>query len=244
MQRVRVLWKDKVLAVVEKPAGLPVHPPELPGALRSRGPDLIRVLRAQWGQWIYPVHRLDQATAGVMVVALDSQTAGRLQSQFQSGQIEKAYLALCRGWVPESGVERTPLASERDPKIMKEAETQYDCLHRFELPVPGAQHPTSRFSLVRAVPRTGRWHQIRRHMKRISHPVIGDSVRGDGWSNRIWREITGDQRLYLLAWRLGFQHPDTLERLTFHSRFSGAWHRVFDRAGLCPWVPAEINKPR
>jgi tRNA pseudouridine65 synthase len=233
MQQVRIVWRDSTLVVIEKPAGVPVHPPELAGA-RSASVDLIRVLRAQLGVRGYPVHRLDQATSGLMIWALDSATAGSIQAQFKAHEVQKTYLALVRGWLEGSGLIESPLASENDSTILKPAITRYEGLHRFELPVPDRHHASSRYSLVRAEPLTGRWHQIRRHLKRLSHPLVGDAVHGDGTHNKIWRAQTGDHRLYLLSWRLGFSHPHTGERLKFQARYSGVWHRVFDRAGYCP----------
>lgn len=233
MQQVRVIWRDSSLVVIEKPAGVPVHPPETPDEGRA-GVDLIRILRAQLGVRGYPVHRLDQATSGVMLWALDSATAGKIQAQFQAGKIHKTYLAMVRGWLKGAGLVDSPLASEHDPSVLKPAFTRYEGLHHFELPVPDRQHATSRYSLVRAEPLTGRWHQIRRHLKRLSHPLIGDSVHGDGSHNRLWRAQTGDHRLYLLAWRLGLHHPHSGEWMEFQARYSGVWHRVFDRAGYCP----------
>jgi tRNA pseudouridine65 synthase len=226
------------LVVIEKPAGVPVHPPESPGERRS-GTDLIRILRSQLGVYGYPVHRLDRATSGLMLWALQSETASKIQAQFQAGEIQKTYLALVRGWLKGEGVVDSPLASERHPEIMKPAVTRYMGLHTFELPMPDRGHASSRYSLVRAEPLTGRWHQIRRHLKRISHPLIGDTVHGDGVHNRNWRDRTGDRRLYLLSWELSFRHPITGEALQFQARFSGAWHRVFDQAGFCP---ADLSK--
>jgi len=130
----------------------------------------------------------------------------------------------------------SPLASEHNPSILKPASTRYAGLHAFELPVPDRNHPSSRYSLIRAEPLTGRWHQIRRHLKRLSHPLIGDTVHGDGVHNRIWREQTSDYRLYLLSWGLELRHPHSGEQLRFQARFSGFWHRVFDRAGYCPVI--------
>ena len=222
--------------VVEKPAGILVHPPlgENRRAVPPKTPDMIRILRTQLGAKVYPVHRLDRSTSGVMVFALSSEIAAKLQAQFQSGEARKTYLALCRGFVPDQGVIDSPLRDEEPGAVEKAAKTIFECLFRFELPIPSGRFESSRFSLAKVEIETGRWHQIRRHLKRISHPLIGDTVHGDGLQNRIWREITGEAKLYLLAWHLTFTHPLTGRALGFRARYSNSWHRVFDRCGYCP----------
>ncbi len=201
MQKVRVLFEDSDLVVFEKPAGVLVHPPERKkeGAGESKKPDLIRILRHQTGKSVFPVHRLDRATQGVMVMAFRPEIAGALQSQFKERSVEKGYLLLCRGFTKDLGLLDEPLTSTDDPDSLQSAETKFETLYRFELPIASSRHSSSRFSLVRAVPLTGRFHQIRRHFKKISHPLIGDTVHGDGRQNRSWRELTGDSRLYLMA---------------------------------------------
>ena len=222
--------------VIEKPAGLLVHPPEdrKNRAEAATSVDVIRILRAQLKRWVYPVHRLDRATGGVMVLALNSETARDLQAQFKEGQVKKTYLALCRGYLQDQGIIDSPLVSENEAAKEQTAITAYETLFRFELSVSSSKHASSRFSLVQVRPQTGRWHQIRRHFKRISHPLLGDTVHGDGKQNRIWRELTGDSKLYLLAWSLGFFHPKTGAWHFYRARFNHSWHQVFDQAGVCP----------
>ncbi len=213
-----------------------MHPPEDP-RYRSAGRqvDVIRMLRSQLGQLVYPVHRLDSATSGVLLMSLNSETAGFLQAQFKSGEIEKTYIALVRGWTPSEGVIDSPLTSGLDEGPEQVAETHFETLFKIELPIASSKHLSSRFSLVRIWPKTGRYHQIRRHFSRISHPLIGDTVHGDGRQNRIWREITGESMLYLKAYRLKLKDPETHLPLQVQSRWGASWHRVFDCAGFCPY---------
>jgi tRNA pseudouridine65 synthase len=238
MQQLRVLHSDESLIVFEKPAGLSVHPSEhaIRLGLKRTEIDVIRILRSQTGRSVYPVHRLDRATHGVMVMAFDGGTAGLLQEQFKSGEIEKKYLLMCRGWVSDGGLIDLPLESDPDQEsvVFQDARTDYETLCRFEIPVSCGRYSSSRFSLVQATPRTGRYHQIRRHFKKLAHPLIGDSMHGDGRQNRIWREILSDNRLFLMAWTLQFRHPKTGERMKFRARFAKFWHPVFERAGVCP----------
>jgi tRNA pseudouridine65 synthase len=238
MQKLRVLHSDDSLIVFEKPAGLSVHPSERAIRLgQSRSEiDVIRILRSQSGREVFPVHRLDRATHGVMVMAFDGKTAGRLQEQIKGREFKKKYLLMCRGWLQDEGRIELPLESDpdREPVILQDARTDYSTLSRFEIDEPCGRYPSSRFSLVQASPVTGRYHQIRRHFKKISHPLIGDSMHGDGRQNRIWRGILGDPRLFLMSWTLQFRHPGTGKDLRFRARFAKIWHPVFDRAGVCP----------
>ena len=236
MKKMRVIYQDEYLVAVDKPAGILVHPPEirLKNAQSPIQADVIRVLRKQLQKKVYPVHRLDRATSGVLLLAFDSETARKLQLQFQKQQVQKTYIALVRGWSEETGVISSPLYKRLDGGALLEAETHFETLFRFELLTPSQNFQTSRFSLLKIKPKTGRLHQIRRHLKRVSHPLIGDTVHGDGKQNRIWRDLTGDQRLYLKAQTLQITHPIFLTELLFQSKWSPVWKRMFDRMGYCP----------
>ncbi len=186
-----ILYQDDVLVAVCKPSGLAVH------RGWARDPTYaLNEVRDRLGRWVYPVHRLDRATSGVLVFALDRDTARRLQEQFQDGRVEKRYLALVRGIPPESGVidhpvKRTLRGEERVPAV-----TEFRRLGSFE-----------RYSLVEARPRTGRLHQIRRHLKHITHPLIGDVRYGKGELNRHFRQRFGLHRLALHALEMRLEHP-------------------------------------
>ena len=242
MQKLRILHQTPHWLAVDKPAGLRVHPPE-DIRYRSAGPqvDVIRSLRAQLGQLVYPVHRLDSATSGVLLMALNSETAGLIQAQFKLDQVRKTYIALVRGWTDDTHKIETPLSSGLGEGVMQEALTQVQTLHRFELAIPSSRHSSSRFSLIQASPITGRYHQIRRHLARISHPLIGDTVHGDGKQNRIWRELTGNSMLYLKAYHLIFCDPQSGDSVAMRSRWGASWHRVFDRAEFCPYFQPSLS---
>ncbi len=186
-----ILYRDDALVAVCKPSGLAVH--------RGWANDptyALTEVRDRLGQRVYPVHRLDRATSGVLVFALDRETARLVQEQFQDGRVEKRYLALVRGLAPESGVidhpvKRTLRGKERTPAI-----TEYRRLGTFE-----------RYSLMEARPRTGKLHQIRRHFKHLSHPLVGDVRYGKGPINRLFRERFGLHRLALHALEMRLEHP-------------------------------------
>jgi len=236
MQKLRILYQDDYLVAVDKPAGIMVHPPEDPALHRFMGrqPTVLRLLRDQLGKYVYPVHRLDSATSGVLVMALESGIAAKLQATFKNNDLQKTYCAMVRGYTDEFGIIDSPLSIDDEGETLQEAKTHYETLFRFELPIANGVHASSRFSMVKVEPVTGRYHQIRRHFKRISHPLIGDTIHGDGKQNRIWRELTHDSVLYLKAYSLSFPHPISGEKIQFHSRWNGQWQKVFDQAGACP----------
>lgn len=186
-----LLYRDDRLLAVAKPAGLAVHR----GASRERVVALT-LARDQVGRHVHPVHRLDRATSGVLLFAFDPETTRALQEQFEAGAVRKRYLALVRGITPDEGVIDHPIPRDEDgPRVP--AVTAYRRLATFE-----------RYSLVEAFPCTGRRHQIRRHLKHISHPLIGDVRYGKGEHNRLFRERFGLSRLALHALEIAFAHPE------------------------------------
>jgi len=187
-----ILYRDAALVVVSKPSGMAVHR----GWSQERIVALT-VVRDQVGRHVYPAHRLDRGTSGALVFALDSGTAGRLGELFESGAVHKRYLALVRGIAPESGEIDSPVPRSPDgPRVP--AVTAFRRLAMFE-----------RYSLLEVVPRTGRLHQIRRHLKHASLPLIGDVRYGKGEHNRLFRERFGLHRLALHALEIAFAHPES-----------------------------------
>jgi tRNA pseudouridine65 synthase len=190
------LYRDDALVGVAKPSGMAVHR----GWSRERIVVLTEV-RNRLGRPVFPVHRLDRATSGALVLALDPGTARGLQEQFIAGGVAKRYLALVRGIPPEQGVIDHPVPrSPHGPRVP--AVTEFRRLATFE-----------RYALLEVVPRTGRLHQIRRHLKHVSHPLIGDVRYGKGEHNRLFRDRFGLHRLALHALELAFDHPADGRRL-------------------------------
>lgn len=198
---IEILYRDDDLVAVHKPAGLLVHR----NAHAGREPFLLQLLRDQLGTRLYPVHRLDRPTSGLMIMALSPGAAGILARQFAAQEVRKAYVAVVRGFTDVTGVIDSPLKSESGTEA--QARTEFTRLGIAEVPHPVGPHPTARLSLVRVEPRTGRTHQIRRHFAHIRHPLIGDVLRGDGRQNRFFREHFGVRRLLLASVELRFRHP-------------------------------------
>lgn len=208
MAEFRLLDRSENWVALMKPAGFHVHPPEDSTHRVPRDKVVLYQLRRQLDQFVYPVHRLDAGTSGVLLMALNSEAASHLAQQFQNRKVRKVYHAVVRGWTPESG-EITQALELDSTGVPAESHTSYRRLGRCEFPeAVGKRHPTARYSLVQAEPHTGRFHQIRRHMNRISHPIIGDAMHGDSKHNRFFREQKGFAGLCLKAHRLEFLSPD------------------------------------
>lgn len=213
MEQSTILYRDEHLVAVNKPAGLLVHPTAID---RHEKATAMQALRDHLGCWIYPFHRIDKATSGVLVFALDRETARRMTCFFSEGTVSKSYLAVVRGYTKESDRIDYPLKEERSRMEVRTTEkygpgkpavTGYRRLAVIELPVAVDRYATARYSLVEAFPVTGRTHQIRRHMKHIFHPVVGDTTYGDGKQNLFFRTHFNCRRLLLHARSVRFSHP-------------------------------------
>ncbi|WP_369410227.1 pseudouridine synthase [Hufsiella ginkgonis] len=217
----QILYRDEQLIAINKPHGLLVHRSPIAA---DAGEFAIQLLRNQVGQRVYPVHRIDRKTGGVLLFALDKDTEIQMQQQFAAHQVLKKYLAIVRGFTPDQQEIDYPLAKENG--ALQEAFTVYQTLRRAELDVPFGQHPTSRYSLVEASPRTGRMHQLRKHFKHILHPIIGDRPHGCNKQNKLFNEKWGMNTLLLHAAYLAFKHPVTGEAVAIEAPIQEEFERV------------------
>lgn len=206
-QNLPVLYRDAALLIVDKPSGLAVH--------RGWATDRVTALsiaRQIAGQWVYPAHRLDRGTSGALVFALSPEIARSLQESFESELVEKHYLALVRGRLPDEIRIEHALAKEKGkPKLP--ATTRVRCLARYQF-LDDLTGRARAYSWMEAQPLTGRPHQIRRHLKHISHPIIGDVRYGKAEHNRLFRRRFALERLALHAQRIEFPHPVDGARLS------------------------------
>lgn len=211
------MFVDDHVVVANKPSGLSVH----------RGWDddddvaMFRV-RDRVGGHVHPVHRLDRGTSGALLFARTREVAARLGGAFEQGRVEKRYLALVRGTPPSSGT-----IDYEIPK--REGGPRVHALTRFELV---ARSSVERCSLVRALPQTGRLHQVRRHLRHINHPLVGDVNYGSGEINRHYRAEYNLHRLALHAHFLAFEHPVTAARIEVTAPLPDDLAHVFDALGL------------
>ena len=227
-----ILYLDDYLAVVDKPAGWLVHRTPLDkGETRF----VLQTLRDQIDRPVWPVHRLDKGTSGVLVFALSAEAARAMGGAFESGEgLAKHYRAIVRGWPLDAQCIDHPL--KRMPDDMRServevqaAQTRLHTLRRGTLPVPQGDFPSLRWAEVALEPLTGRRHQLRRHMKHIAHPILGDATHGKGPLNRALAAHLGVGRLWLHAERLQLRHPVSQASLVAEAPCPsewGLWHSV------------------
>lgn len=221
--KLATLFADEWLAVVDKPAGLMVHDSKLARGETDFAADR---LREQFGKPIFLIHRLDRATSGCLLLAFDRETASALGKTLMSQEVEKEYLAVCRGWPQEAFTVDHLLDGGPGKPEKKPATTHFTRLATGELPVPSNGFETSRYALLRCRLETGRFRQIRRHLKHAFHHMIGDTSHGDGRHNLQFR-MRGVHRMLLHASRLSFAHPATGERIAVSAPLDAEWKKAF-----------------
>jgi tRNA pseudouridine65 synthase len=216
------LFVDEWLAVIDKPAGLMVHDSKLARGETDFAADR---LREQFGKPIFLIHRLDRATSGCLLLAFDRETAGALGKALMTQEVGKEYLAVCRGWPPETFTVDHALDGGPGKPEKKPAVTHFTRLATGELPVPSAGFETSRYALLRCALETGRFRQIRRHLKHLSHHMIGDTSHGDGRHNRQFRML-GIHRMLLHGVALSFVHPVSGVPIEVRAPLDPPWRRT------------------
>ena len=241
-----ILYQDQWLVAVNKPVDLLVHKSDID---RYEKRNAMKLLRDQLGVKVFPLHRLDRATSGSLLFALDREMAIKMNSSFVEGQVSKRYLAVLRGYTEEKGRIDHPLEklwdrmtdSKADRTIKPQnATTDFRRLGTAELPFAVGRYSTARYSLVEARPLTGRNHQIRRHFKHISHPIIGDTSHGDGKHNLFFREHLHCRRMLLHASRISFFHPHLQEEIVIESALEGDFLDLLQNLRI-PIKPAQLS---
>jgi len=227
------VYRDESLLVVHKPAGLLVHRSPIDRHETEFALQYARALNG--GAHVYPVHRLDRPTSGLLVFARNPDAARCLGQAMMAGQVRKTYLAMVRGWPAASGMIDHPLREEPadrrrkgEEQPVRPARTRFRTLATTEIPVAIETYPTSRYALVELHPETGRKHQLRRHMKHISHPIIGDASHGRGRHNRYFAQRFGQGRLMLAATRIEFMHPQEGQWLVLEAPPEASFQQVLE----------------
>jgi tRNA pseudouridine65 synthase len=216
-----IIFQDDHLVAINKPHGLLVHRSPIAADADEFA---VQLLRDQLGQKVFPVHRLDRKTGGVLLFALDNELNKQMQMAFMERRVDKKYLAMVRGFSPESSTIDYPLFD--DNGRIHEAITHFNIIEQFEIPVAFGKHQTSRYSLVEVKPETGRMHQIRKHFAHILHPIIGDRPHGCNKQNKLFLETWEMNTMLLHASELKFQHPVTTQDIVIRAEIQSEFCRM------------------
>ncbi len=222
-----ILYRDEHLIAINKPSGLLVHKSFYSGEADTYA---IQELRAQIGQYVFPVHRLDRKTSGILLFTLNRETLRIMSDQFAARQVKKKYLTILRGWTKEEETIDYDLINE--DRIRQNAITYYHRLQISEINVAFREHQTSRYCLVEAIPETGRMHQLRKHFKHILHPILGCRRYGCNKQNKLWLETFSINKMMLHAHQLTFSHPITKEKITLNATINDEFKKVGDILGF------------
>ena len=228
-----ILYCDEQVLIVNKPAGVPVHGSRM---LEGRPDTLLSMARSATGRMVHAAHRLDRPVSGALLLAFDRDTLAALNLAFEQRRVEKRYLAVVRGWTREEGLIDHPLRPPRDERRSndeaREARTRFRRVATVELPFAVPPYATARYSLLELRPETGRRHQLRRHMKHISHHLVGDTSYGKGEHNRLFRDELGSDRLLLHSQSLAFEHPSNGQGMNVTAPLNGAFKLIADLFGV------------
>jgi tRNA pseudouridine65 synthase len=220
-----IIHEDDYCLAVSKPNNVLVH-----HAHHSRNKleeaSLLQLLEKQGVPKCYPVHRLDRKTSGIILLAKQKKSVASFQQLFTHNQILKVYYGVVRGFAPTERIIDSPVKG-RDADVYKEAETHLKTLETITLDIPVKPYDTSRYSLVELQPKTGRMHQLRIHMNKISHPLINDAKYGDKNHDLMFEKEFGWTNLFLHAGSLSFEHPFTRQKLVLKAPFLKDWWDLF-----------------
>ncbi|ERJ60062.1 pseudouridine synthase [Sphingobacterium paucimobilis] len=218
-----ILYQDEFLIAINKPHGLLVHRSSI---ANDASEFALQMLRDQIGRPVYPAHRLDRKTGGVLLFTLDKETDRLTQPLFAENKMDKRYLAVLRGFCPEQDCIDYPLLKENGTS--QNAITHFRRLAQAEIPIPLGKFDTSRYSLVEANPETGRMHQLRRHFAHIFHPIIGDRPHGCNKQNKLWKEKFEIDTMLLHASSLSFHHPHTGDKIDIKAKIHPNFKKALD----------------
>jgi len=216
-----ILYQDEDLIAINKPHGLLVHRSSIAADSTEFA---LQMLRDQIQQTVYPAHRLDRKTGGVLLFACNKEMDSPIQQLFAGKGMEKTYWAIVRGYTDDSGTIDYPLRKENGN--LQDAVTYYRTLSRAEIDLPFGKHTTSRYSLVEVKPETGRMHQIRKHLAHILHPILADRPYGCNKQNRLWKERFDMDTMMLHAQKLSFTHPKTGVEISIEAPLQSEFVRV------------------
>ncbi|MGV6861559.1 MAG: RluA family pseudouridine synthase [Putridiphycobacter sp.] len=220
-----IKYEDEYCIIVNKPENVLVHHSYY--ARNIKDDSLLQLLRQQFlNQNFYPVHRLDRKTSGLLLLCKHKEDVHSFQNLFDSNKITKKYKALVRGFTNKSGQINTPIKNN-ETGIYKSALSIYKRLQTFEVNIPVKPYQTARYSLIEIEPKTGRTHQLRKHLNKIAHPIIGDHKYGNRHHNQMITEQFKIDNLFLQAFKLEFQHPILPKLVKVEIELPEFWANLF-----------------
>ena len=222
-----ILYQDEHLVAINKPHNLLVHRSSIAA---DESIFALQLLRDQLNRWVSPCHRLDRKTSGILLFALSTDVDKEIKKQFENHAVRKKYLALVRGYLPESGTTDRPL--EKETGGFQDAITHFRCLQQVELDIEVSRYPKSRYSLAEIMPETGRMHQIRRHFAQLRHYLIGDKTYGECKHNKMFEQKFGLNTMLLHASELSFIHPITGENIYIKAPMNEEFIRILNEIGM------------
>ncbi|PIQ14584.1 MAG: pseudouridine synthase [Flavobacteriales bacterium CG18_big_fil_WC_8_21_14_2_50_32_9] len=223
---VEIVYEDDVLVAVNKPNNYLIHHSNY--ARNIEEITLLEQLQQQLGFPLYPAHRLDRKTSGILLLLKDKNFVAPFQALFTNNAIQKTYYAIVRGFSPETGKIDTPVKND-DTGVYKDALTNYNTIARIELDIPVHPYEKSRYSLMELLPETGRMHQLRKHLNKINHPIVGDYKYGDRFHNRMYETQFNCNYLFLHAYSIEFIHPLSHQKIKFTADFPEDWYKMFTK---------------
>jgi len=223
---IKILFEDETCIIVNKPNNVLVHNSYY--ARNIKDVTLLDLLQQQLQSVFFPVHRLDRKTSGVLLLAKKKKHVAVYQDLFTSTQIQKEYLGIVRGLVIAAKQISSPVKNP-ETKRYKDAETYCEPLFTKELDISVHPYNSSRYSLVKLKPSTGRMHQLRIHMNKISHPIVGDYKYGDRFHNRMFEQEFNCHKLFLHAHKLQFTHPITAQKIAITASLPEDWIVIFNK---------------
>jgi tRNA pseudouridine65 synthase len=222
---IEIVFEDDYIVAVNKPNNFLVHQSHY--ARNITEITLLEKLQQQFGFPLYPVHRLDRKTSGIILLLKNKEFIPQFQELFTNNTIHKTYYAIVRGFAPETGKIDTPVKND-DTGVYKDALTNYKTISSIELDIPVTPYEKSRYSLLKLMPETGRMHQLRKHLNKINHPIVGDYKYGDRFHNRMFETEFNCNYLFLHAYQIEFTHPLTHQKMCFTADFPLDWLLIFN----------------
>lgn len=231
-KKLEILYQDEFMVAINKPYGWLTHKSKI---ARDATDIVLQQLRDQLNMKVYPIHRLDRKTTGILLFGLEPKIHTAMSQLFMQGEIEKTYVAIVRGFCKAADTIDYPLKNEAGK--VQDALTTYETLLQSEIPLAHGKFSTSRYSFVKLSPKTGRMHQLRRHMSHIFHPILGDRPHGCNKQNRLLKENFDFTEMLLHARKLQFVHPITKAEVLITAAYFPEFLRM---AGLLGFKPEEL----